>query len=118
MGPRAVVDLCRKSRPPPGFDHRTVQPVTSRYTDYATQPTLNGLTANDWKSCYCLHAVPAVGWAGLRGGPTEQLPEVLTQHWNHRKYGAGALSCSTRERTSKIIRNFGTRPQKYSPALS
>ena len=26
--------------PPPGFDPRTVQPVTSRYTDYATRPTL------------------------------------------------------------------------------
>jgi hypothetical protein len=24
--------------PPPGFDPRTVQPVASRYTDYATQP--------------------------------------------------------------------------------
>ena len=24
---------------PPGFDHRTAQPVTSRYTDYATRPT-------------------------------------------------------------------------------
>jgi hypothetical protein len=25
--------------PPPGFDPRTVQPVASRYTDYATRPT-------------------------------------------------------------------------------
>jgi hypothetical protein len=25
--------------PPPGFDPRTVQPVASRYTDWATQPT-------------------------------------------------------------------------------
>ena len=24
---------------PPGFDPRTVQPVSSRYTDYATRPT-------------------------------------------------------------------------------
>jgi len=59
------------------------------------------------------------GLAGLTGGPTGQLPGVLTRHWNHRKYGAGALSCSTRERTySKIIRNFGTGPKKYSPGLS
>jgi hypothetical protein len=27
--------------PPPGFDPRTVQLVTSRYTDHATRPTLN-----------------------------------------------------------------------------
>jgi hypothetical protein len=25
--------------PPPGLDPRTIQPVSSRYTDYATQPT-------------------------------------------------------------------------------
>ena len=25
--------------PPPGFDPRTVQPIASRYTDYATRPT-------------------------------------------------------------------------------
>ena len=25
----------RKISPPPGFDHRTVQPVASRYTDWA-----------------------------------------------------------------------------------
>ena len=28
-----------KISPPPGFDPRTVQPVTSLYTDYATRPT-------------------------------------------------------------------------------
>ena len=29
----------RKISPPLGFDPRTVQPVASRYTDYATRPT-------------------------------------------------------------------------------
>ena len=38
MGLRAGLDRCGKSRPPPGFDPRTVQPVGSRYTDYATRP--------------------------------------------------------------------------------
>ena len=33
VGPRAGLDMCGKSRPPPGFDPRTVQPVASRYTD-------------------------------------------------------------------------------------
>ena len=33
MGPRAGLDGCGKSRLPPGFDPRTVQPVAIRYTD-------------------------------------------------------------------------------------
>ena len=33
VGPRAFRDGCGKSRPTPGFDPRTVQPVESRYTD-------------------------------------------------------------------------------------
>ena len=35
MGPRTGLDGCGKSRPPPGFYPRTVQPVASRYTDWA-----------------------------------------------------------------------------------
>ena len=46
MGPRAGLDGCGKSRPPPGFDPQTVQPVASRYTDYIipAHPTLRNLT--------------------------------------------------------------------------
>ena len=39
MGPRVGLDRCGKSRSPPEFDPRTVQPVASRYTDYATRTT-------------------------------------------------------------------------------
>jgi len=35
MDPRAGLEWCGKSRPPPGFDPRNVQPVASPYTDYA-----------------------------------------------------------------------------------
>jgi len=35
VGCRAGLDGCGKSRPPPGFDPRTVQPVASRCTDCA-----------------------------------------------------------------------------------
>jgi hypothetical protein len=35
VGHRAGPDDCGKSRPPTGFDPRTVQPVASRYTDCA-----------------------------------------------------------------------------------
>jgi len=42
VGPRAGLDRCRKSRPPPpmGFDCQTIQPIASRYTNYATRPTV------------------------------------------------------------------------------
>ena len=33
VGPKVGLDGCGKSRPPPGFDPRTVKPVASRYTD-------------------------------------------------------------------------------------
>ena len=35
VGPRAGLDGCGKSRPPPGFDPRTVKLAASRYTDWA-----------------------------------------------------------------------------------
>jgi hypothetical protein len=35
VDPRAGLDGCRKSRPPPGFDPRTILPMASHYTDYA-----------------------------------------------------------------------------------
>jgi len=38
-GPQGRSGQVRKILPPPGFDPRTVQPVASRYTDYATRPT-------------------------------------------------------------------------------
>ena len=38
-GPQGRFGQVRKISPPPGFDPRTVQPVTSRYTDYATRLT-------------------------------------------------------------------------------
>ena len=39
VGPRVLLDG-RKISFPPGFDPRTVQPVVSRYTDWATRPSL------------------------------------------------------------------------------
>jgi len=44
VGPRAGLDRRGKSRHAPGFDPRTVLPVASRYTHYATR-THNNLCA-------------------------------------------------------------------------
>jgi hypothetical protein len=40
-GPQGRSGQVRKISPPPEFDPRTVQPVASRYTDYANRPTNN-----------------------------------------------------------------------------
>ena len=38
----------RKISSPPGFDPRTVQPVASRYTEYATRPTFVRITLSQY----------------------------------------------------------------------
>ena len=39
-GPQGRSGQVRKVSPPPGYDPRTVQPVNSRYTDYATRSVM------------------------------------------------------------------------------
>jgi hypothetical protein len=43
-GPQARYGQVRKISPPPGFYPRTVQPVASRYTHWATRPTIRKST--------------------------------------------------------------------------
>ena len=38
-GPQGRSGQVQKISPPQGFDPRTIQPIASRYTDWATQPT-------------------------------------------------------------------------------
>jgi hypothetical protein len=45
VGPRAGLDGCGNSLPPPGFDSRTVLPLASRYTDCIIQGHLMGKAA-------------------------------------------------------------------------
>ena len=40
--PRTILDGCGKSRPPLGFDPRTVHPVVSSYTTKLSRPTFTG----------------------------------------------------------------------------
>ena len=54
VGPRAGLDRCGESRPPPGFDPRTVQPVASRCTEYATRPTWRHIVFWIYCTNYCL----------------------------------------------------------------
>jgi hypothetical protein len=50
-GPQASLDRCGKSRPPPGFDPRIVQPVASRYTDYAIPAIISTIHCNLLARC-------------------------------------------------------------------
>jgi len=47
-GPQGQFGQVRKISPPLGFNPQTVQPIASRYTDYATRPTsiTNNLVKN------------------------------------------------------------------------
>ena len=54
-GPQGRSGQVRKTSPPLGFDHRTVQPVVSRYTDYATRPTV-------FTVAMCNTSQPQVWW--------------------------------------------------------
>jgi hypothetical protein len=50
-GPQGRSRQVRKTSPPPGFDPRTVQPVASRYTDYAIPAPIFG---------ECLHEISLI----------------------------------------------------------
>ena len=58
-GPQGRYGQVRKISPPPRFDPRTVQPIASRYTDYATRPTSAG-----WEDDIKMD-LQEVGWGGM-----------------------------------------------------
>ena len=68
VGPSAGLNRCGKSRPPPEFDPRTVQPVASRYTNYPTWPTFkNKLYRNSPPSdCHLYSAEVNLGGCRLK----------------------------------------------------
>jgi len=73
VGPRAGLDRCGKSRPHPRFDPRTVQPVASRYTDYATRPTHRDVRS-------AIRPERPTAWKMLDG------PQSLYGHLENRKW--------------------------------
>jgi hypothetical protein len=92
MGPRAGVDGCGKSRPPPGFDHRTVRPEAIRYTDYAIPAHL--FTVREVCSCQVGLGQKVSGMAGL--WPVFQDIEVIgRKNWGGGKRSTGnSFKCS------------------------
>jgi hypothetical protein len=70
VGTRASLDRCRKFCPPPGFDPQTVQPVESRYTDWAIAAPL--LCSGKGT------AVPLQAWSGPEGSRKLTVPDFMT----------------------------------------
>ena len=103
VGPRADLDRCGKSRPPPGFDPRTVQPVASRYTDWATRPTLCKVVVRNtilqvdfhWRFCYLLARAEKLGWHACSGGCTVVFKKPYT----------ASASCQCYEGLLRILRD-------------
>jgi len=60
-GPQGRSGEVRKISPPPGFDPRTVQPVASPYTNWATRPTYR-----DWLMLQGTARVRVTALEGLR----------------------------------------------------
>jgi hypothetical protein len=75
VGPRAGLNGCGKSCPPPGFDPRTVQPVASCYTDWAIpalmKEIINAIKIVHWT---CSDCGLRDFWHGLRRN-------ILPQYW-------------------------------------
>jgi len=67
VGPRAGLDRCGKSRPPPRFDPRTVQPIASRYMDWSTRPTMWSVTQDKGEVSYAWGTSPHLT-GGCEGG--------------------------------------------------
>ena len=78
MAPRAVLEGCGKSRPLPGFDTRTVEPVASRYTDCA-------IATHD-NSSNKLNTIMERWWNDTEGGEPKYWDKNLSQcHCVHHK---------------------------------
>ena len=81
VGPRAGLYRCGKSRPPPGFDPRTVQPLASSYTDYAIRPTSPEEPGTNFSILY----VSGPHWPTESSGAAVSAPQLwpVTVHYMH-----------------------------------
>ena len=73
VGPRAGLDRCGKSHPPPGFDPRTVHPVSSHYTDWTARPTL----CKELLRISCYRKFPRTGCSS----PSNQHEQYQEMYW-------------------------------------
>jgi len=87
-GPQGRSGQVRKISPPPGFDRRTVQPVGSHYTDYATRPTTvkSAVMNSDLIRSFCANYVTATSAQISTAGnyhPFHHGATISVQRWTH-----------------------------------
>jgi len=83
VGSRACLDGCGKSRPPPGFDPRTVQPAASRCTGCVIRAHTLGynillIGVDDMCVCVCVDVMNM--WMQLTAAqnfPTADVPQLF-----------------------------------------
>ena len=97
VGPRTGLDVCGKSRPPPGFDPRTVQPLASRYTDCAIPALIIALINTLMHTNISL----AVRWSHTCFGHVVRNACVCCCHYCAYSDGFNRLSCSPVDCRSK-----------------
>jgi hypothetical protein len=108
VGPRAGLEG-RKISAPPGFDPRTVQPVVSRYTGWATRPTvvcINKITG-EWELKPCFRWLD--GWMnGQVAGLSVLIPQVRVwnSHDTENNRSCLYLVLTTNIRRSKWLRHY------------
>jgi len=113
-GPREGLDGCGKSRPPRKFDPRTVQPVASRYTDWAIPAHNVTVNLNFWNSA-CSYYWKAVFSPSCkkRGGNTYSVwPPYTRLFWYSLR---GAENISKLKCTSVSLKNFVWGRRQFSP---
>ena len=84
VSPRDGLDTCGKSRPPPGFDPRTVQPVASRYTEYATRPTVYKYIREMYNMYFCIVCI--LVWHPDDGDRSNRNVSVNSDIWKNKMY--------------------------------
>ena len=110
MGLRAVLGRWGKISPPPGFDPRTVQPLGSRYTDWATGPMNRKRKAIILKAVtgYTTSLPDSAVWYQTRGGGGEVQSHYINSAVFHGLYNSVWPNWNVLCLNSKIVTSYVT----------
>ena len=99
-GPQGRSGQVQKISPPLGFDPRTVQPVGSRYTDYATRPTV---ADNNLRKSACHVIITETGYEVGVQFPGDSHTDIQANEWAAGLQQPTGLSVSFKGRLLKTL---------------